>query len=123
MPQDRYVAIVDDDEAVRNSLARLLRAHGVDTRTYASGREFLSSLPFGEPGCLIADVNMPEMSGLELQDELARRGFRIPTVVITGFDDSRVRDKCRDLGAIAYLRKPVEGDMLIAAIKSCLLAK
>jgi len=123
MPQDRYVAIVDDDEAVRNGFARLLRAHGVDTRTYPSGREFLSSLSFGEPGCLIADVNMPEMTGLELQDELSRRGFRIPTVVITGFDNSSVRDKCRDLGAIAYLRKPVGGDMLIAAVRSCLPPK
>ena len=120
MPQARYVAIVDDDAAVRKGLASLLRAHGVDTRTYASGRDFLKALPLGVPGCLIADVNMPGMTGLELQAELARRGLRIPTIVITACDDNTYRDKCHALGAAAYIRKPVDSDTLIAAINSSL---
>ena len=120
MRQVRYVAIVDDDAAIRKGLANLLRAHGVDTRTFASGPDFLKALPLGVPGCLVADVNMPEMTGLELQAELARRGFRIPTVMITAGDDKSYRDKCRALGALACLRKPIESDTLIAAINSSL---
>ena len=120
MPQVRHVAIVDDDVATRKALARLLRAHGLDSRTYASGPDFLKALPFEAPDCLITDVNMPEMTGLELQGELAHRGLHIPTVVITGFDLDGVRDKCVALGAVAYLRKPVEGETLIAAINSSL---
>jgi len=115
-----HVAIVDDDEATRQALANLLRAHRIDTQTYASGRDFLEALTVGVPVCLITDVNMPEMTGLELQAELARRGLRIPTVVITGCDDNGYRDKCRALGALAYLLKPVQGGKLIAAISSSL---
>jgi FixJ family two-component response regulator len=116
--QATYVAIVDDDAAVRDALARLLGAHRINTRTFASGRDFLEALPFGVPGCLILDVNMPGMTGIELQDALACRGLRIRTVVITACDDESVRDKCRALGAVAYLRKPLESDVLIGAIKS-----
>jgi FixJ family two-component response regulator len=116
MSQARYVAIVDDDAAVRNGIARLLRAHGVESRTYDSGRRLLDALPLGTPDCLIADVHMPEMTGFELQSELARRGHHIPTVVITGVDDRSHPEKCRALGAVAYLRKPVESQTLIAAI-------
>ncbi len=121
--QPRYVAIVDDDAAVRNGIARLLRAHGLDARTYASGQDFIEALPSGVPGCLITDVNMPDMTGLELQDELTRRSLRIPTVVITGYDDNSVREKCSALGAVAYLRKPVKCDALMATIISSLKPK
>jgi|SRR5215831_20264951 len=120
MPQVRHVAIVDDDAALRKALASLLRAHGVDSRTYASGPDFLKALPVGAPGCLITDVNMPEMTGPELQGELARRGLRIPTVVITGHDDMSMCLKCLGLGAVAYLWKPVNSDTLIASINSSL---
>jgi len=123
MPQARYVAIVDDDNAVRKALATLLRAYGIETQAYASGDEFLKALSSGTPGFLITDVNMPEMTGPELQGELARRGLRIPTVVITAYDDKSLRDKCHALGAVAYLRKPVEADALIAAINSSLEPK
>ena len=116
--QPRYVAIVDDDPAVRRALARLLSAHGVDARTYASSQDFLKALSFEAPCCLISDINMPEMTGLELQDELARHGHSIPTIVITGYDDASLRDKCRAFGAVAYLRKPVESALLIDAINS-----
>jgi len=123
MLQTRYVAIVDDDDDVRTALSTLLRAYGLDTRTYASGPDFLKALPFAVPNFLITDVNMPEMTGPELQGELARRGLRIPTVVITGYDDKDLRDKSRALGAVAYLQKPVESDTLIAAISPYLEPK
>jgi FixJ family two-component response regulator len=120
MSKTRYVAIVDDDESVRGGLAALLRAHGIETRTYASGPEFLKALRFAVPSCLITDMNMPEMTGLELQEELVRRGLRIATIVITGGDDKSTGDKCRALGVIACLRKPMENEVLLAAIDSCL---
>jgi two-component system response regulator FixJ len=123
MSHARYVAIVDDDAAVRKGIARLLRAHGVESRTYASGRGLLDALPSETPDCVIADVNMPEMTGFELQSELARRGLRIPTVVITGVDDESHSETCSALGAVAYLRKPVEGHTLIAAIMPYLRPK
>jgi FixJ family two-component response regulator len=118
MPQARYVAIVDDDDDVRSGLARLLHAHGVDARSYSSARDFLEALPYGMPDCLIVDVNMPHMSGLELQRELLHLDARIPTIVVTACDDKSYRDQCRVLGAMAYLVKPVSPDALIAAISS-----
>ena len=117
MPQ-ATVAIVDDDVSVRSALACLLRALGVDARTYSSARDFLKALPSGIPDCLIVDLNMPYMSGLELQRELLRRGARIPTIVVTACDDKSYRDQCRVLGAMAYLVKPVDPDALITAISS-----
>src|SRR4030081_575754 len=101
-----FVAIVDDDSAVRKALARLLCASAIEARTFSSGREFLDSLPFGTPGCLIVDLQMPEMTGLELQLELARTGARLPTIVITDHHDAGLRDRGVAGGARACLRKP-----------------
>jgi FixJ family two-component response regulator len=114
----QFVAIVDDDASVRKAVARLLRAHGVDVRTYGSAREFLEALPSGIPDCLIVDLNMPDASGLELQRELLRLNARIPTVVMTGCDEKTNRHQCCDLGATAYLLKPMDKDELMAAIGS-----
>src|SRR5438309_10476748 len=82
-----YVAIVDDDMAVRKGLGRLLGASAIRVRSFASGREFLDSLSAEVPECLIVDLQMPEMTGLELQGELARIGARIPTIVITAHNE------------------------------------
>jgi FixJ family two-component response regulator len=112
----QYLAVVDDDASVREALAVLLRACGFASRTFASAGEFLAALPSGTPDCLITDLEMPEMSGLDLQRELSRRGIRIRTVVITGRDSDSYRDQCGALGAAAYLVKPVGCDALIAAI-------
>jgi FixJ family two-component response regulator len=118
MLQARHVAIVDDDQDVRSALACLLRAHGIDARTYGSARDFLEALPSGMPDCLIVDLNMPYMSGLELQRELLHLGASIPTIVVTACDDKSYRDQSRALGGMAYLVKPVGPDALIAAISS-----
>jgi FixJ family two-component response regulator len=118
MPQARHFAVVDDDFSMRRALAGLLSAYGIDAQTYASARDFLEALPSGMPDCLIVDLNMPYMSGLELQRELFRVGARIPTIVVTACDDKSYRDQCRVLGAMACLLKPVSPDALIAAISS-----
>ena len=111
-----FVAIVDDDSAVRKALARLLCASAIEARTFSSGREFLDSLPFGTPGCLIVDLQMPEMTGLELQLELARTGARLPTIVITAHNDAGLRERCLAAGATAYLLKPLDEGTLITTI-------
>ena len=111
-----FVAIVDDDSAVRKALARLLCASAIEARTFSSGREFLDSLPSGTPDCLIVDLQMPEMTGLELQLELARTGARLPTIVITAHNDVGLRERCLAAGAAAYLLKPLDERTLITTI-------
>lgn len=113
-----FVAIVDDDLAVRRGLARLLGASAIRVRSFGSAREFLESLSADVPECLIVDLQMPEMTGLELQGELARLGARIPTIVITAHNERGLRERCLAAGAAAYLVKPLDSTMLLATIDS-----
>jgi FixJ family two-component response regulator len=113
-----YVAIVDDDEGARDALAALLRAYGMETRTYSSPGDFLAALPSGLPSCMVVDIHMPVMTGLDLRRELLRLGVRVPTIIITGRDQRSYREDCRDLGVAAYLLKPLDADALIGAISS-----
>ena len=112
----RCVAIVDDDQSVLKALARLLSARSYSAKTYVSGPQFLASLADGIPDCLIADLQMPEMTGLELQQNLMRKGIRIPTIIITAHDEAGMRERCRSAGVVAYLAKPVSDTSLFAAI-------
>jgi FixJ family two-component response regulator len=111
-----WIAIVDDDPSVLNALARLLSARGIEVRTYTSARDFLASLPDGRPECLVVDLQMPEMTGLELQRHLIRAGIRIPTIVITAHNEGEVRELCKSMGASAFLSKPLQDTSLLAAI-------
>ena len=113
-----FVAIVDDDSAVRKALSRLLGASAIRAQSYGSAREFLDSLSFGAPTCLVVDLQMPEMTGLELQGELCRLGARIPTIVITAHNESGLRERCLAAGAATYLVKPLDARELIASITS-----
>jgi FixJ family two-component response regulator len=114
----RSIAIVDDDPAVLKALARLLATRSFATKTYLSAPQFLASLSEGLPDFLIADQQMPEMTGLELQLDLARRGAKIPTIIITAHDEAGMRARCKSAGAIAYLAKPVSDTSLFAAISA-----
>src|SRR5262245_56307546 len=118
MQRSGYVAIVDDDAPIREALVRLLRIQGINSRSYPSARAFLEGLPSGMPDCLIVDVNMPEMTGIELQRELLNRGVRIPTIVISANDDKSIAASAASLGAAAFFVKPVPRGALIAAINS-----
>ena len=119
MAQSRLrVAIVDDDAGVRRALARLLRASSFDPVTYGSGLEFLDSLGARLPDCLVVDLQMPEMTGLEVQQHLVKAGIRIPTIVITAHDGLGTRERCRSAGAAAYLLKPLQEGPLISAINA-----
>jgi FixJ family two-component response regulator len=112
----RFVAIVDDDPSVLKALARLLRTRAFVPKTYLSGPQFLASLVDGTPDCLIVDLQMPEMTALDLQHDLARKGVKIPTIIITAHDEVGMRERCKSAGAIAYLSKPVQAARLFAAI-------
>jgi len=108
------IAIVDDDPAVLKALSRLLRSHAFRPRTYGSGQEFLAALPTGLPDCLIVDLQMPEMNGLELQQHLVRNGIEIPTILITAHGDVALREH---RGLVASLRKPLQQQALFEAIE------
>ena len=111
------IAIVDDDPFVLKALARVLRARALKPRTFGSAREFLASLTTELPECLIADLQMPDMTGLELQHNLNREGIRIPTIIITAHYETGVRKRCEAAGAVAFLSKPVQDTALLAAIE------
>ncbi len=110
------IAIVDDDPSVLKAMARLLSTRSFVARTFQSAKQFLGSLSDGRPDYLILDLQMPEMNGLELQQNLNNRGIRIPTIIITAHDDAGTRERCKSAGALAYLLKPVQAASLFAAI-------
>ena len=107
---------MDDDPFVLRALARLLKTRALCPRTFESAADFLAALSGSLPECLIVDLQMPEMSGLELQQHLSRKGIEIPTIVITGQGDVQARELCECAGAIAFLKKPLQEASLFAAI-------
>ena len=111
-----WIAIVDDDPFVLRALARLLRTRQLRPKTFESGEDFLAALSEERPDCLIVDMQMPEMSGLELQQHLTRRCISIPTIVITAHGDAQARERCVAAGAVAFLTKPLQEKSLLAAI-------
>jgi len=110
--------VVDDDESVRESLPDLLREFGFAARAFSSAQEFLSSGCVDETSCLILDVAMPGMSGPELQQELKRRGKKIPIIFITGRRDETIRAQVLKQGAAGFLLKPFSDAALLAAINT-----
>ena len=112
------IAIVDDEDSIRKALIRLLQAAGFAARAFASGSEFLDSWHFDRPDCLVLDLQMPEMSGRDVQQALRTAGARFPIIIITAHDSPSQRDECMSAGAIAYLRKPLDAGALIQAVSS-----
>lgn len=116
--ESSLVAVVDDDESVRESLPDLLNEFGYTVRAFASALEFLASDALEQTKCLILDVAMPGMNGIELQAELKRHDKRIPIVFITAMRDEAVRARVMDLGATACLTKPFSDTALLEALRS-----
>jgi FixJ family two-component response regulator len=114
------VAFVDDDESVRRGMTRLIAAYSLRVSAYASAREFLDSLKGEVPACLILDLQMPDMDGLQLLHHLAANGSTIPAIVVTGNDEPGIRYRCEMAGAKACLSKPVTADILLGAVQSVL---
>jgi two-component system response regulator FixJ len=120
MPGDPVIHVIDDDEAMRESLAFLLDSVRLDVRTYESAVAFLASLPDIAPGCVITDVRMPEVSGVELLRRLRQLDIGLPVIVITGHGDVPLAVEAMKLGAVEFLEKPFDDDVLLAAVRSAL---
>ena len=114
------IYIVDDDEPVLQALSRLLRSCGFQVSTFSSAQEFLDSVSPDAQGCLILDVKMPEMTGLELQEKLNSSGWKLPTIFITAYETPKDRNKALTNGAIAFLQKPLNDEELLESIHSAL---
>jgi two-component system response regulator FixJ len=119
MPQGQTVHIIEDDPAVRESLALLLESAGLATRLYASAREFLAAEP-APTGCMVSDIRMPEMSGLELLEEMKSRRIQLPAIVMTAFADVPQAVKAMKLGAIDFIEKPFDDELMVSAVRSAL---
>ena len=120
MVAENTVFVVDDDADVRDSVCALLESAGLQGEAYESARAFLDAYVPGRAGCIIADVRMPDMDGLALQDELARRGVALPVIVITGHADVPLAVRAMKAGAIDFIEKPFDDGQLIATVKRAL---
>lgn len=117
---NHLIAIVDDDRAVLEAMSGLLRSNGFSAETFSSAEEFLSSLLLSKAECLLLDVGMSRMSGLELQRHLVGEGHRIPIIFITACDNHGVRNEAIQAGAVDFLPKPFSAEALLQAIHKAL---
>ena len=118
--KNKLIAIVDDDDLMRNALQGLLKAVGLPARAFASAEEFLQSGQQHQTACLIADIRMPGMSGLELQAKLNAERCRIPTIFITAHGDTKMRLQAMRAGAVEFLAKPFDDEVLLQNVRAAL---
>ena len=117
------IAIVDDDESVCRAMKRLVRSLGMAADAFTSGREFIDRVettPSFQPDCVVLDVQMPGMNGLEVQERLASSGNPLPVIFITAHDEAGVRDRALAAGAVAFLRKPFNDELFIKTLRIAL---
>ena len=114
------VSIVDDDETVRVAVSSLVRSVGHDVCVFDSAEAFLASPRLEETSCLIADMQMPGMSGLDLQTALKARRPNLPVIIITAFPEPRIRQQAKAAGAIGFFSKPIDGNVLIDCLEQAL---
>ena len=123
MPFEATVHVIDDDEALRDSLTFLLRTARLDVQSYPSATAFLEALPEANLSCVITDVRMPGMSGIDLLRRLRERKISVPVIVITGHGDIPLAVEAMRIGAIDFLEKPFDDEVLIASVKAALRQK
>ena len=114
------ISIIDDDDSIRNGTLRLVRSLGFNGIAFSSARAFLNSEQLIKTECLISDIHMPEISGIQLQDTLRERGHDIPIIFITAFPDEKIRAQALTQGAVCFLDKPFDGEALSRCIDSAL---
>ncbi len=114
------ISIVDDDKSVRNAASTLLRSLGYSAATFASAEEFLQSGRLHETACLITDVQMPGMSGVDLQNHLIARGDTTPVIFVTAFPEKAMRERVLNAGAFGFLTKPFSQESLMACVDQAL---
>ena len=120
MPKASLVSVVEDDQFFRESMRRLMRSLGYGVEAFPSAADFLASPRLVETACLIADVNMPAMTGLELYRRLIEMGHAIPTILVTAYPDNDVRTRALKDGVVCYLRKPVDEKHLMRCLHAAL---
>ncbi|PZV34927.1 response regulator [Mesorhizobium kowhaii] len=120
MPVASLVSVVDDDQFFRESMTRLMRSLGYDVAAFSSAANFLASPRLGETACLIADINMPVMTGLELHEHLIEAGHAIPTILVTAYPDDLDKARAINDGVVCYLRKPFDERHLIRYLREAL---
>ena len=111
------VAILDDDHSVRTAIGRLLRTSQMEVDAFATSIELFNAIERNPPNCIVLDLQMPGMDGIDVLRFLTECGIDIPTIVITAHDEPASRNRCIGAGAVAYLRKPLDGDELLRTIK------
>jgi FixJ family two-component response regulator len=114
------VSIIDDDESCREAIAGLMKWLGVDVQIFASAIEFLASSDAAGSSCVITDVQMPHMTGIELHERLTALGYAIPTILITAYPNDAARDRVLAAGVVCYLSKPFDKDALIECVRAAL---
>ena len=120
MPKASLVSVVEDDRFFRDSMRRLMRSLGFRVETFPSAADFLASRRLTETACLIADVHMPGMTGLELHVRLIEIGHAIPTILVTAYPDEDVKARALKDGVVDYLRKPVDQERLLLCVRTAL---
>jgi FixJ family two-component response regulator len=120
MPKTSLIAVVEDDRYFRDSMRRLMRSLGYNVETFSSAANFLASPRLIETICLVADVHMPAMTGIELYKHLIGAGYRIPTILVTAYPEEGERARALNDGVICYLRKPVDEQDLIFCLRTAL---
>lgn len=117
---EKTVYVVDDNAAVRRFLSGLIRSVGLRVETYATAQEFLDAYEAGSPGCLLLDIRMPGMSGLELQAELERREIDLPVIILTGHGDVKVAVHAMKAGAVDFIEKPFNNELLLHGLQKAI---
>ena len=114
---NKEIYIVEDDDSVRRAMKRLIRSTGTKVRTFASAEELLDFEDINQNACMIIDIMLPGMSGLELYTELQASGYSLPVIFITGFDSPKTRHQAKNAGAAGYFRKPIDDQALLDSIE------
>ena len=117
------IFIIDDDQSMQRAFLLLLEATGFDAKAFSSAEEFLTHSVISDADCIILDLRMPRMTGFELMEKLRSMGIHVPIFCVTAFDDAGSRERARELGAAAYLTKPVDDQALIDAINWTIKSK
>lgn len=118
LSEQSLISIVDDDRSFLDSMRRLLKSLGYDVAAFASAAQFLASSRLTTTACLVADVQMPAMTGVELYEHLLATGRTIPTILVTGYPNTQVEERMRTLGVQCYLPKPLDEAVLIGCLRS-----
>ena len=120
MQQGHTVFIVDDDDSIRKSMRFLMKSAGLNAKIYSNAKEFLDCYQPDTSGCLVVDIRMPGMSGLELQQELNKQGSRLPLIVVTGHGDVNMAVQAMKAGAADFIEKPFDDEVMLSRIQECL---